>query len=230
MFLRPGCIRYSRKVNFFFLIRINYNFKVTNFARANQQIRLLSCMTCSLVPSPPPQLSSLAVRITLLTVMIAAVDEATCPALLHSCLRFPGDFPTELKPAHPPLKVGKVLPEKQWIFLPWPNVGLTQARPNDSADVRSRWQRKQIHLEIPVAKCARSPRSIVECFYNSRISGKDVPAFFRRFKTAIAMRHVTKYCNVIGLYQDQNLTMPFWGWMAGHGTIYIYCKRRKRKA
>ena len=32
------------------LIRLNYNFKVTNFACASRQIRLLSCMTCSLVP------------------------------------------------------------------------------------------------------------------------------------------------------------------------------------
>ena len=29
---------------------LNYNFKATNFACANRQIRLLSCMTCSLVP------------------------------------------------------------------------------------------------------------------------------------------------------------------------------------
>ena len=50
--VRPGHIRYSRKLNFYF--------KVTNFACANRQMRLLSCMTCSLVPSPPTQLSSLA--------------------------------------------------------------------------------------------------------------------------------------------------------------------------
>ena len=78
-----------------------------------------ACMTCSLVPSPPPQLSSLAVRITLLTVIsddsCAAV--ATWPALLHSCSWFSGDFPTEMN--RPP--TSKVLPEKQWIYLPWPN-------------------------------------------------------------------------------------------------------------
>ena len=37
---------------------------------------LLSCMTCSLVPSPPSQLSSLAVRITLLTVIRTASDDS----------------------------------------------------------------------------------------------------------------------------------------------------------
>ena len=66
--VRPGHIRYSRKLNFYF--------KVTNFACANRQMRLLSCMTCSLVPSPPPQLSSLAVRITLLTVIRTASDDS----------------------------------------------------------------------------------------------------------------------------------------------------------
>ena len=50
--------------------------KVTNFACTNQQMRLLSCMTCSLVPSPPPQLSSLAVRITLLIVIRTASDNS----------------------------------------------------------------------------------------------------------------------------------------------------------
>ena len=77
-------------------------------------MRLLSCMTCSLVPSPPPQLSSLAVRTTLLTVTRTASDEscggrqatrplasypghvATRPPLLQSCLWGPEDFPTEL--------------------------------------------------------------------------------------------------------------------------------------
>ena len=62
---------------------------------------LVHVMTCRLVPSPP-QLSSLAVRTTLLTVTRTASDEscggrqATRPPLLQSCLWFPEDFPTEL--------------------------------------------------------------------------------------------------------------------------------------
>ena len=45
------------------------------------------------------------------------------PALLHSCLWFPEDFPTELKKKNslPISKVGKVLPEKQLVYLLWPN-------------------------------------------------------------------------------------------------------------
>ena len=53
-----------------------FQFKVTNFACANWQMRLLSCITCSLVPSSSPQLSSLAVRITLLTVICTASDDS----------------------------------------------------------------------------------------------------------------------------------------------------------
>ena len=67
---RPHQIQ--QKTQLFFLI----GSKVTNFARTNQQMRLLSCMTCSLVPSLPPQLSSLAVRITLLTVIRTASDDS----------------------------------------------------------------------------------------------------------------------------------------------------------
>ena len=51
-------------------------FKVTNFACANWQMRFLSCITCSLVPSPSPQLLSLAVRITVLTVIRIASDDS----------------------------------------------------------------------------------------------------------------------------------------------------------
>ena len=47
------------------------------------------------------------------------------PLLLQSCLWFLRDSPTKLiqkrkKKSHPPAsKVWKVLPEKQWIYLPW---------------------------------------------------------------------------------------------------------------
>ena len=95
--------------------KISSKFKVTNFACANRQMLLLSCMTCilCLVPGPPPQLSSLAVRVTLLAIIRTASDdscggrprvyETTWPALLHSCLH--GDFPTEL--LHPTWKEKK---------------------------------------------------------------------------------------------------------------------------
>ena len=64
--------RPHQKTQLFFL-------KVTNFACANWQMRLLSCMNSSLVPSPPPQLSSVTVRITLLTIFVLQATTAAVP-------------------------------------------------------------------------------------------------------------------------------------------------------
>ena len=61
--------------------------------------------------------------------------------LLHSCLWFPGNFPTELiiKKKNRPTasKVGKVLPEKQSIFLPWP---YSQVFPLTPAPYTGSWE------------------------------------------------------------------------------------------
>ena len=65
---------------------------------------------------------------------ILQATTAAVAAFLHSSLWFPGDFPTELikkKKSRPP--AWKVLPQKQWIYLPWPYRWVITPCLNDGA-------------------------------------------------------------------------------------------------
>ena len=90
--------------------QIEQKLKVTNFVCANRQIRLLSCMTCSLVPMQSSTYAAIVACSTECSTNNASHRYSYCTTerrqlrwktgyeatLLHSCLWFPGNFPTEL--------------------------------------------------------------------------------------------------------------------------------------
>ena len=83
------------------------------FVCANRQIRLLSCMTCSLVPMQSSTCATIVACSTECSTNNASHRYSYCKrrqlrwktgyeaTILHSCLWFPGNFPTKKKKKEP---------------------------------------------------------------------------------------------------------------------------------